>query len=126
MVLETPGDYREDNVAVVLKHANGARSSIDYLANGDPACPKEHIEVFAGRGLAACEDFWRTSFSRGGRVKKHKTSGMDKGFQAELEAFRDAILGKRPPPIPFESLANTTLTCFRIQESIATGEARRV
>ena len=124
--LETPGDYSGDNVCITLKHANGARSTIDYLANGDPSLPKEIVEVFCGRGVAVCEDFSLTTFSRGGKRSKHKTSGMDKGFDAELAAFRDAALGRTDLPIPFESLANTTSAAFRILESVATGDPRKV
>ena len=124
--LETPGNYRGDNVCITLKHANGARSSIDYLANGDPACPKEHIEVFCGRGLAVCEDFRTTTFHKEGARRKFKSSGMDKGFQAELEAFCNAVTGRGPEPISFASLVNTTLTTFRILESISAGSVRRV
>lgn len=124
--LETPGDYRSDNVCIVLMHANGSRSTIDYLANGDPACPKEIIEVFCGRGLAECEDFRSTVFNKGGRKRKFRTSKMEKGYQAELEAFCDAVTGCGPEPIPFDSLVNTTLAAFRILESIATGSPRKV
>lgn len=124
--LETPGAYRGDNVCIVLKHADGSRSTLDYLANGDPACPKEVFEVFCGRGLAVCEDFHQTGFHRGGARRKHKTSGMDKGFEGELEAFVKAATGRGPEPIPFESLHNSTLTTFRILESMATGAVMRV
>lgn len=124
--LETPGDYSGDNVCITLKHANGARSTLDYLANGDPSEPKEIIEVFCARGIARCEDFSVTTFARGGRRERHKTSGMDKGFDAELAAFRDAALGRAGLPIPFESLVNTTRATFRILESVATGEPRKV
>ena len=124
--LETPGEYRNDNVCITIKHANGARASIDYLANGDPACPKERIEVFCGRGLAECEDFRATVFHKGGGRRKFKTSGIEKGYLAELQAFCDAVKGRGPEPIPFASLVNTTLATFRILESIATGSALKV
>lgn len=121
--LDTPGDYRGDNVCITLKHADGSRSTIDYLANGDPSCAKEVIEIFCGRGLAVCDDFQQTIFHRAGKKRKIKTSGMDKGFQAELEAFTKSVTGRGPIPIPFESLRNTTLSTFRILKSMATGEA---
>jgi predicted dehydrogenase len=124
--LESQGDYNNDNVNVILRHSNGARSSIDYLANGDPSLPKEQIEVFSGRGIATCEDFRISTFSRGSKKSKFKSSGMDKGFETELAAFCDAVLGKKKSPISFESIANTTLTTFRIVESIASNSVRRV
>jgi predicted dehydrogenase/threonine dehydrogenase-like Zn-dependent dehydrogenase len=124
--LETLGDYNEDNICITLKHADGSRSSIDYLANGDPSISKETIEVFAGRGVAQCDDFRVTEFWRGGKHIKFKSTGVDKGFKAELEAFRDAVLGSTAPPISFESLSNTTLCTLRILESVATGMAQKV
>ncbi len=125
-VLETPGEYHQDNVCITLRHANGARSTIDYLANGDSACSKEFIEVFTGKGLATSEDFCVTTFSRGGKKTRFKSKGMDKGFQAELTAFALAAIGKSKAPIGFDSLANTTLTTFRILESIASNAVRGV
>lgn len=123
--LETPGEYSGDNLCIVLKHASGARSSIDYMANGDPSLPKEVIEVFSGRGIATCEDFTVTTFSRAGKRSRHKSSGMDKGFAQELEAFQQGVAAGTAP-IAFESLANTTLTTFRIVESVAANESRKV
>lgn len=124
--LETPGDYSGDNLCILLKHANGARSTIDYLANGDPALPKEMIEVFAGKGVALCEDFWVTTFSRKGKKTKYKSSGMDKGFQPELAAFRDAVLGRAEDPISFGSLINSTRVTFAILRSVAANAPQRV
>lgn len=121
--LETPGGYSNDNVLLTLVHGNGAVSSIQYLANGDPSLPKERIEVFCGRGMAACEDFATTAFHRGGKRTVFRSKGVDKGFDAELAAFRDAASGKAPPPIPFESLFNTTRTTFLALESIASRAA---
>lgn len=118
--LETPGDYNGDNVCVTLKHRNGARSTLDYIANGDPTCPKEIIEVYCGKGMAVCADFMATTFTKGGKSRKIKSASMDKGFNQELEAFVAAVSGRAPAPIPFESLVNTTLTTFRILESIST------
>jgi predicted dehydrogenase/threonine dehydrogenase-like Zn-dependent dehydrogenase len=124
--LDTPGDYHGDNVSILLVHRSGARSSIDYLANGDTSLPKERVEVFCAGGVAACEDFSETRFVRRGRKSAWKSKGVDKGFQQELEAFALAVAGKEPPPIALESLLNTTAATFRALESIATGIPARV
>lgn len=124
--LDTPGDDAGDSVCIILKHQNGARSTIDYLANGDPTLPKEFIEIFCARGIATCDDFILTRLTRGGKETKFHSRGADKGFDNELDAFRRATLGIAPAPIPFDSLLNTSRTTFRILESIATGAAVRV
>lgn len=124
--LDSPGGYSQDNVAILLKHADGSRSAIDYLANGDPALPKELIEVFCGKGIARCEDFKVTEWSRSGKTGKHRTGVMDKGFEAELKSFIQAVQGASPSPIAFESLANTTRTTFRIMESLTSNRVMRI
>ncbi len=119
--LETPGEYSGDNVSIVLKHKNGAQSAIDYFANGDTSLPKEVVEVSCAKGVATCEDFHTTHLVRGGKRTTHKTSGMDKGFNAEMDRFFSAVRGESSAPISFESLCNTTRTTFLIRKSITNG-----
>src|SRR5690606_42000939 len=86
-VLETPGGYNEDNVCITLRHSNGTRSTIDYLANGDTSASKESIAGFCGRGMAPCEGFWASTFCRAGKRSRYKSSGLDKGVPQELAAY---------------------------------------
>jgi len=125
--LVTPGDYNRDNISIILKFANGSQATINYLANGNKLVPKEYIEVFCGGGVAVCDNFKKTSIIRGRKKNKIKSRfSQDKGFRAEIEAFRDAIISGGTNPIPFPSIVNTTRTTFAIMESIEKGKVIQV
>jgi predicted dehydrogenase len=125
--LATPGNYNRDNISIILKFANGAQATINYLANGTKSVPKEYIEVFCGGGVAICDNFQHTEIIRSGRKDKIKSRfSQDKGFRAEIESFRDAITSGGINPIPFASIANTTRTTFKITDSIDTGTVVQV
>jgi predicted dehydrogenase/threonine dehydrogenase-like Zn-dependent dehydrogenase len=122
-----PGDSRpaagaEDNLHIQLGLADGSRADILYLSSGDSSVPKEHLEVFGGGRTAISEDFRKAWFYSGSRCRTQSLFRQDKGHQAELEAFVRAVTSGGEPPISFESLHATTLTTFRIRESLQTGK----
>lgn len=117
------GTSAEDNLHIEIAFADGSRGEILYLSSGDASVAKERVEIFGGGRTAISEDFAKSSFYASGRRKDH-SSRQDKGHQAELQAFVDAVRAgpeSAASPIPFESLRLTTLTTFRIRESLATG-----
>jgi predicted dehydrogenase/threonine dehydrogenase-like Zn-dependent dehydrogenase len=117
-----PGQYSMDNVVASLKFANGSLGTISYLANGDKSAAKERIEVFGGGSVAILDDFRRLDLVRNGR--KQITCArwrQDKGHQAEMQAFVDALQGKALP-ISFEQVVGSTLATLRLQNSCQTGQ----
>lgn len=122
-----PGGGRypvEDNVLITLTFADGSVGTIHYLANGDPRVPKEHIEVFGSGAVAMIEDFrtgWLVQHGRRTRLGRRLWPRQDKGHVAELQAFITAVREGQPPPIPFHEAVLTTLTTFKIRESLRTG-----
>lgn len=108
-----------DNVIISLTFADGSIGNIAYLANGDKALPKEHLEVFGGGNSAIINDFNSVSIYKNGAVKKIKTSG--KGHKEEVTAFLNAISDGKNSPISFDSFYSTTLSTFKVIDSIATG-----
>ncbi|MEQ8576736.1 MAG: Gfo/Idh/MocA family oxidoreductase [Fulvivirga sp.] len=108
-----------DNVIITLTFKNGSVGNITYLANGDKALPKEHLEVFGGGNSAIINDFNRVSLYKNGSLKKVKTSG--KGHKEEVMAFLKAISDGTDSPISFDSIYSTTLTTFKVIDSMATG-----
>ena len=48
---------QSDNVAITIRFSNGSLAVISYLANGDPALPKERIEIFSGGKTAIIDNF---------------------------------------------------------------------
>lgn len=119
--------YREDNVVITLEFAGGSLGSITYVANGDKSFPKERLEVFGGSGAAVLEDFRRLELVRHGRKKVNKSLlRQDKGHRGEWEAFVAAVRNGTPSPIAFEGIVATTLTTFRVLDSLRLGATAEV
>src|SRR2546429_622561 len=113
----------EDNLHVHLRFADGSRGEILYLSSGSSSVSKERVEVFGQGQTAICEDFRTSHFYRG---KQHRREGrffQEKGHREELHAFVAALKRGGESPIPFESLYASTLTTFRIRESLRCGRA---
>jgi len=73
------------------------------------------------------EDFRRLELVRFGkkRVIENRLT-QDKGHRGEWAAFAEAIVGKRPEPIPFEEIVGSTLATLRIADARAFGQMREV
>lgn len=112
----------DDDIVITMRMSDGSVATIHYVSTGDPAYPKERVEVMGDGALAILEDFKALEFARG---KRQRTSTMlqDKGHQAEVQAFVDAVRRGGPPPISYASLAATTRATFAVMESLATGQA---
>ena len=107
----------EDNVSINLKYADGSVANLTYVALGSSDFAKERCEIFADESMAVMEDFRKTTCS--GKLGKEKLNGKQaKGFAEELEAFASAVKSGDSSPISFESLVNTTETCFAIHEAM--------
>jgi predicted dehydrogenase len=110
---------RPDDLVMILYYPDGSHATISYLTNGDPRVPKERIEIF-GDGITACfENFSRFELWGGGRSLTRKARGIDKGQQAELQAFVGALKAGTAMPIDFDSLVATTAATLAIFESIS-------
>ncbi len=115
--------YTNDNVMVTIGFHNGAVGTLNYLANGDKAYPKEQIHVFGGGAVAFLDDFRSLTLFKEGRRKNHKTRfRQEKGHRQELEVFLQAVRSKGEAPIPFHSLVCTTLASFMIETSLRNGQ----
>lgn len=110
----------EDNVSIVVTFANGSTAAIHYSAYGNRQMPKEFIELFAGNTAMQMNDFRELTIFSGNRKERVRSSNQDKGFHAELTAFRDGV-GSGAPPIPFDSLLLTTRATFAVLEALRTG-----
>lgn len=108
----------EDNLSVTIKFEDGSIGTIGYFSTGDRAVPKEYVEVYGDGKTFILEDFRRARFASGGDVRVIRAKGQDKGQKGELLAFVEAVLGKRPAPIPFYEMIYSTLTTFRILDSL--------
>ena len=115
-----------DTVQIVIKLSDGSVGHITYIAVGDTSFPKERVEYYGDNSVAVIDDYVQGSFTRHGKTETLKGGAQDKGHRNEVEAFIKAVAEGKESPIPFRSLALTTLTTLKICESIATGQPVRV
>lgn len=111
----------QDIVDIHIKFKDGSIGTIQYLSNGDRGCPKERMEVFCDNKIVVMNDFKREEYYYKGR-KKVKNHKFDKGHKNEINTFIQCIMTDKEMPISFESLVYTTLTSFKIIESIQEGK----
>ena len=90
------------------------------MGNGDQSLPKELIEVFSGGKTSRIFDFRGGSVHKDNKETKLKLPG--KGHSQEVKSFLNALkTSQKGSPIAFSSLYYTTLTTFKILDSLATG-----
>ncbi len=116
----------ESNVHIQVSFADGSKGEIFYLASGDSSVSKERLEVFGRGRTAICEDFRKAHFHHANQHHAKSMFRQDKGHASEVQCFIDAIAGKTPAPIPFESVWAATFATFRIRESLLAGGPRPV
>ncbi|RLJ01311.1 MAG: oxidoreductase, partial [Candidatus Aenigmatarchaeota archaeon] len=116
----------EDNISVTIKFKDGSVGNIIYTSIGDDAYPKEYIEIFGGKKVAIIEDFKSLTLSFKGKKKKHKLLSQDKGHANQINILVDALKKGTGAPIDFKSIYYTTLTTFRILDSLRTSKPIQV
>lgn len=121
--LPEDGRYREDNVVLNFRFADGSVGTVSYLANGDKAFPKERVEVFAGGRIGVLDDFRSLALVQNGRRQIERSRlRQDKGHQAEWEAFAETILEGGEPPISYEHIFGVALASFAAIKALRSGE----
>ena len=117
------GRYRQDNVVMTLRFTDGSLGTIDYLANGDKALPKERVEVFCGGRVAVLDDFRALELVNDGRrVKVTNPLGQDKGHRAGWQAFLDSLRAGGAPPISYEEINGVHRAVFTAADLLASGD----
>jgi polar amino acid transport system substrate-binding protein len=116
----TPGD----NVSIVIKFNDGSVGNLLYVANGDRSLPKELIEVFCAGNVAIINDFKNGFLHKNGKRISLKSSG--KGHYEEVQLFMKSIREGRESPISFRSICLTTITTFKITDSLYSGNPQKI
>ena len=108
------GHYaRNDNFVVLLTFADGSIASLTYTALGSAEAPKERFDIYSDGRVLQIVDF--TEFVAAGCKAVH-LNRYDKGHAGELAAFRRAVLGEAPWPIPLGEQAQAMRIAFRVEE----------
>ncbi len=103
---------KEDNINVLIDFEDGSRGNLLYTSLGSKSFPKEYLEVFCDRHVEVINNFKTGMLG----------SSQDKGHKNEFIEFANSIKQGRPSPISMESIYYTTLTTFKIKESLGTGK----
>ncbi|MEO8852875.1 MAG: bi-domain-containing oxidoreductase, partial [Ginsengibacter sp.] len=114
----------DDNISIVIKFKNGSIGNLTYVANGDKALPKEQIEIFSAGQVGIINDFRNGVLYRNNKSKSLKSAG--KGHQQEIQAFLNSLNEGKDSPISFHSICLTTLTTFKIIDSLKTGMPQQI
>jgi polar amino acid transport system substrate-binding protein len=102
-----------------VKFEDGSVGNLTYLANGDKALAKEYIEIFGGERSFIIDNFRQGLAYAGNKELKVKLDG--KGHKQEVQEFLASVKAGKECPISFESIYKTTLTTFKIVDSLNTG-----
>ena len=100
-----------------LRFDGGSFATINYLDNGPNSFPKERIEVFTARRALALDNFRRLIGYNWPGFKRLALWRQDKGHNAAVSAFADAIRNGRPSPIAFEELSEVTRVTLEIAQA---------
>lgn len=116
----------EDNFEARIEMEDGSSAHLSYLSTGASTLAKERIELHGDGRTVVVDDFKKCVFLDSHRTRTLRLIRQDKGHEAELRAFIQAIRQGAPSPISFASLAATTRATLKIRESLRTGEPRLV
>jgi predicted dehydrogenase/threonine dehydrogenase-like Zn-dependent dehydrogenase len=109
----------DDNVSITIKFTDGSVGNLVYTANGDKALPKERFEIYSGNLVFLIDDFRKGILYRNNKASVIKTSG--KGHAEEVQEFMGALKNGSEMPISFKSMILTTITTFKILDSLSSG-----
>ncbi len=114
----TDASSLEDTLNINITFENGSIATIAYYANGSKSLAKEYIEIFSAGTTAILKDFKELEIYGKGKPYKKKLINQDKGQKDMVDAFLDATGNEQVMPISFEETFITTLSTFKIIESI--------
>ena len=103
-----------DKLMMSLEFEDGSIASIQYLANGSAAFPKERVEVFSGGSVFQIDNF-RSLRSWGGGPNK-RLWRQDKGQGRCVDQFVQAIKEGRSSPIAFSEIIEVTEATFELHK----------
>ncbi len=111
-------DGSNDTACILLRHANGSTSVVNYLANGNREVSKERVEVHS-QGRTLLLDNFRELRGYGFRSFSTLKTRQDKGHAAQFALFARRAKEHGAALIPWLELANSTRATLAIPIAIA-------
>ena len=107
-----------DSASILLRHANGATSVVNYFANGHREVSKERLEVHsAGRSLLL--DNFRELLGFGFKSFRRLKTRQDKGHAEQFARFARFVRDGGEPLIPWAEIENSTRATLAIPRAVA-------
>jgi predicted dehydrogenase len=94
----------DDKSVISLQFEDGSIGTIQYFANGGKRFPKERLEVFAGDAVLQLDNYRVLRGFAWPGFRKKSLWMQDKGQDACVKAFLDAICNGNEVPIPLEQI----------------------
>jgi predicted dehydrogenase len=110
----------ENNIAATFTFADGSIANLTYCTVGSRTSGGERVEVFAPGIGAMAEDF-KSFTAAGGLRRTSRRWFAEKGYEAQLKAFLDAVRTGRPSPVSVQDGARSTVVCLKLMESARRG-----
>ncbi len=119
MIGNAPGMViQDDKVSINLTFADGSFGTIHYLANGGKAFPKERIEVFCGDAVLQMDNYRILKGFGWSGFNRLKLWKQDKGQQACVAAFLDAIRTRGETPISVDEILEVSRVSIEVAEQL--------
>ena len=110
----------ENNIAATFTFADGSIANLTYCTVGSRTSSGERVEAFASGIGGVAEDF--KSFTAAGALRHTSRRWFaEKGYDAQLKAFLDAVRSGRPSPVSVQDGARATIVCLKLMESARRG-----
>jgi len=108
------GLSQSDCGSISLSFEDGSFGTIHYLANGHRSFPKERLEVFVDGKNLILNNFLSLKGLGWKNFSKMKRYRQDKGQQACLNAFCEALVTGKSSPIPFDQIIEVARVTIEI------------
>ncbi len=108
-----------DSFVITLRFADGSLGTINYLANGSKAFSKERLEIFAAGRVLQLDNFRTLTGYGWPGFRRMRLWRQDKGQQACIQAFCDAVRMGGPSPIPMDELLEVGRITVALAQQLA-------
>lgn len=116
------GGHTHDDVSLIqLAFGDGSIATVQYLANGHRAYPKERVELFYDGNVIRIDNYRRLETWGVPGLATRWPKAQDKGHAALAAAFVAAVRGTGTPPIPHEELLEVSDWSIRAGELAQAG-----
>jgi len=107
-----------DTASITLRFESGSVGTIHYFANGHRSLPKERLEVFCGGKALVLDNFLKLRGYGWPQFTKQNLWRQNKGQEACVAAFVDAIANQGLPPIPLAELLEVSRVTIDIAQDL--------